>query len=98
MTDNVDLYRQMLWGAQKVEDKELARILRNRLSSNLKAGRGICNKIIPFPVGPLLCTETEPAIFLREPPFWTGLMHPFMGLGIVGTWLFLALFYLPSNL
>ena len=92
MTHNVDLYRQMLWGAQKVEDKELARILRKRLCPNLKAGRGICNKIIPFPAGPGLFTETEPAISWRERQFWTGLVHLFFIMGTVGAWLFLAVF------
>ena len=89
MPDSVDLYRQMLWDAQKVEDKKLARILQKRLSPHLKAGQESGNKIIPFPVGPVLCNEAEPPIFWKEQQFWTGLGQLLFVLGIVGAWCFL---------
>ncbi len=89
MNDNVDLYRRMLWDAQKVEDKKLARLVQKRLTPHLKSGRENCNKIIPFPVTPMFCAETEPTIFWREQQFWRGLMHLFIVLGIAGAWIFL---------
>ena len=89
MPESVDLYRQMLWDAQKVEDRKLARMLSKRLSPHLRAGREGCNKIILFPAGPVLCTETTLDIFWKEQQFWVGLMQFFMVLGIVGTWFFM---------
>ncbi len=89
MNGNVDLYRRMLWDAQKVEDKKLARLVQKRLSPHLKSGRESCDKIIPFPVTPVFCTETEPIIFWKEQQFWQGLMLLFIVMGIVGTWFFM---------
>jgi hypothetical protein len=89
MNDNVDLYRQMLWDAQKVEDKKLARLVQKRLSPHLHTGRENCNKIIPFPAPPVFCTEAEPADFWKEQQFWTGLMQLFIVLGIAGAWFFM---------
>jgi len=40
MNDPVDLYRRMLWDAQKVEDIKLARLVQKRLRPYLKTGRG----------------------------------------------------------
>jgi hypothetical protein len=89
MNDNVDLYRRMLWDAQKVEDKKLARLVQKRLSPHLKTGRESCNKIIPFPATPVFCTEIEPDIFWKEQQFWQGLMQLFIVLGIAGAWFFM---------
>lgn len=49
MTSTVDLYRQILRDAYKVEDKKLARLVQRRLTPYPKTDRGSCNKIIPFP-------------------------------------------------
>ena len=89
MNDQVDLYRRMLWDAQKVEDKKLARLVQKRLSPHLKTGRGGCDKIIPFPNTPVFCTEAEPAIFWKEQQFWRGLIQLFIVLGIAGSWCFM---------
>jgi hypothetical protein len=89
MNGNIDLYRQMLWDAQKVEDKKLARLVQKRLSPHLKTGREGCNKIIPFPAAPVFCTEIEPDIFWKEQQFWRGLMQFFLLLGIAGAWFFM---------
>ena len=92
MNDSVDLYRRMLWDAQKVEDKKLARLVQKRLSPHLKTGQESCNKIIPFPAMPVFCTDTEPVIFWREQQFWRGLVHLFIVLGIAGAWFFMPFF------
>ena len=89
MNDQVDLYRRMLWDAQKVEDKKLARLVQKRLSPHLKTGRGGDNKIIPFRATPVFCTEAEPIIFWKEQQFWRGLMQLFIVLGIAGAWFFM---------
>jgi hypothetical protein len=89
MNDNVDLYRRMLWDAQKVEDKKLARLVQKRLSPHLDTGRENCNKIIPFPAIPVFCTEIEPDVFWKEQQFWQGLVQLFIFLGIAGAWAFL---------
>jgi len=89
MNDQVDLYRRMLWDAQKVEDKKLARLVQKRLSPHLKTGRDGGNKIIPFPSAPVFCTEAEPIIFWKEQQFWRGLMQLFIVLGITGAWFFM---------
>ena len=49
MTSNVELYRQILRDAYKIEDKKLAGLVKKRLTPYLKAIRGSCDKIIPFP-------------------------------------------------
>ncbi|CAD7837382.1 MAG: hypothetical protein [Olavius algarvensis Delta 4 endosymbiont] len=53
MINYVDLYRQMLWDAKKVEDKKLARLVQERISPYLKPSLERCNKIIPFPTAPV---------------------------------------------
>ena len=89
MNGNIDLYRQMLWDAQKVEDKKLARLVQKRLTPHLKAGQESCNKIIPFPATPVFCTETEPATFWKEQQFWQSLMQLLIILAVTGAWFFM---------
>jgi hypothetical protein len=89
MSDHVDLYRRMLWDAQKVEDKKLARLVQKRLTPHLDTGRESSTKIITFPAAPVFCTEIEPDIFWKKQQFWQGLVQFFIFLGITGAWAFL---------
>ena len=98
MNENYDLYRQMLLGAYKVDDKKLAHLVRKRLSPYLKTNLRSCNKIIPFPAPPVFCTETEPALFGQEPQSLTGRSQLFIFLGFAGIWFFypfMAWFFMP---
>jgi len=53
MSNNVDLYQQMLQDAKKVEDVKLARLVQERLNPSFKTSLERRNKIIPFPTAPV---------------------------------------------
>jgi len=93
MNENYDLYMQMYRDAHKVKDKKLARTVQKRLTPHQKTTRESCNKIIPFPVAPVFCTETEPAMFGQEQQFTPGPSHLFIFLGFTGVWFFYPLMY-----
>lgn len=98
MNENYDLYRQMLLDTQKVKDKKLTRLVQKRLVPHLKTSRGSCNKIIPFPLAPVFCTEAEPVLFRQEQQFLTGLPQIIIFLGFTGIWFFypfMAWFFMP---
>jgi len=73
--ETTDLYLQILWEAQKVEDKKLVKMIRKRLTQNtpqiLQAGFEC--EVIPFPrpfVPPVTVAE-EPQIWPQNPVFQT---------------------------
>ena len=81
---NNDLYQQMLFEAQKLEDKRLAKMIARRMTARRHATEtpdGESGNIIFFPLAPTLCLPleclpSEPEIpFYKKGQFWQDLLQ-----------------------
>jgi len=85
-----DLYLQMLWEAQKVDDKRLAKMILRRLTTRRQlseAREAVSGTVIPFPLKPALCISAEPeSTFWKQGQFWQDLLQFFTMLLIAGAW------------
>ena len=73
-TETKDLYLEILWQAQRVEDQKLVALIKERLccgTGGRAATMETCAKIIPFPALPTgpLAVEGVP-LALEEPSLW----------------------------
>lgn len=99
-----DLYQQMLFEAQKLEDKRLAKMIARRMTARRReteAADGEFGNIILFPLAPVLCTPTEPEVpFYKKGQFWQDLLQ-FMFVLVLGqVWFvfFMTLLGMPNGM
>ncbi len=73
--ETTDLYLQILWEAQKVEDKKLVKMMRKRLMQNTPhiLPAGFECEVIPFPgsIMPPVPASEDPQIWPQNPVFQT---------------------------
>ena len=85
-----DLYQQMLFEAQKLEDKRLAKMIAGRMTASrhlTKPPEEDSGNIIIFPLAPSLCLPTEPENpFYKQGQFWQDLLQFMFVLSFGGTW------------
>lgn len=96
-----DLYLEILWQAQRVEDQKLVALIKQRLTRSaekLSAAEAYgCGKIIPFPiaavgplpVGRLSLPQDEPTLWPRRPAL--------QGLTLFSAYCAMVLFYVIAQ-
>ena len=95
-----DLYRQMLWEAQRLEDKRLAKMITRRMTSrrhSIMASNADSKNVILFPMAPALCLPAEPEhVFWKQGQFWQDLVQ-FMFVLVFGEAWFLFFMHLLAK-
>ena len=99
-----DLYQQMLFEAQKLEDKRLAKMIARRMTASRRTketpGAEFGN-IIFFPLAPTLCLQAEPEIpFYKKGQFWQDLLQFMFVLALGQVWFvfFMSLLGMPNGM
>ena len=99
-----DLYQQMLFEAQMLEDKRLAKMIARRMTAKRRVAEtadGESSNIILFPLSPALCMPTEPETpFYKKGQFWQDLLQFMFVLALGQVWFvfFMTLLGKPNGM